>query len=234
MPPSWNFATLLDRLDHWLAGVFAGETPTPPPWRFTTPLDLFDHWQTLIAGLLAIGAAWWTVRATVKSADREIKASQDQTAVAQKQIETTIYFERMRDCDEGVAFFNVLEAAMERVLAEAAFLRTSRIPHLPLSAQSSSAQALNIRKGITKGAFAELRTACLRRGGLAGEFLDLEREIDSFAAQGAAHDGLKEQLDLIEAKATGLRDKAARMGMHLVDSALQLNPPEAPLPPRAR
>ncbi len=37
------------------------------------------------------------------------------------------------------------------------------------------------RECITKGAFAELRAACVRRGGpLTGEFLDLEREIDSF------------------------------------------------------
>jgi hypothetical protein len=42
-------------------------------------------------------AAWRTIRATTKSADREVKASQDQTAVAQKQIETTIDLERNRD-----------------------------------------------------------------------------------------------------------------------------------------
>jgi hypothetical protein len=189
-------------------------------WVQHSRVDQFLYdWQTLIAGVLAVLAAGWTIWATIHSANREIKASQAQTAVAQKQIETAIYFERMRDCDEGIAFFNVLEAAMERVLAETAFLRTSLIPRVPLSAQSESAQALNVRRGITKGAFAELRTTCLRRGGLTSEFLDLEREIDSFAAQGTAHDGLKEQIDIIEAKAIKLRDMAVRMGMHSVDSA---------------
>jgi hypothetical protein len=42
---------------------------------------LYD-WQTLIAGVLAVLAAWGTIRATVESANREIKASQEQTAVA--------------------------------------------------------------------------------------------------------------------------------------------------------
>jgi hypothetical protein len=69
----------------------------PQPWHFTTLLDLVDHWQTLIAGGLAVLAAWRTIRATTQSADREVDASQKQTAVAQKQIETTVQLERQRD-----------------------------------------------------------------------------------------------------------------------------------------
>jgi hypothetical protein len=49
---------------------------------------LYD-WQTLIAGVLAVLAAWRTIRATTQSADREVKASKEQTAVAQKQIEAS-------------------------------------------------------------------------------------------------------------------------------------------------
>jgi hypothetical protein len=72
----------------------------PQPWHFTTLLDLVDHWQTLFAGVLAVLAAWRTIRATVESADREVKASQAQTAVAQKQIETTVRLEQERVASE--------------------------------------------------------------------------------------------------------------------------------------
>jgi hypothetical protein len=85
-----------------------------------------------------------------------------------------------------------------------------------------SVDPLTVRQCITKGAFAELRAACVRQGGsLTGEFLDLEREIDSFAAQWediivnagvsirhGKHAGLGEQLALIERKARALRVKA--------------------------
>jgi hypothetical protein len=41
-----------------------------------------------------------------------------------------------------------------------------------------------LRQCITKGAFAELRAVCVKQGSpLTGDFLDLEREIDSFAGQ---------------------------------------------------
>jgi hypothetical protein len=56
--------------------------PVDAPWHFTTWLDLLDHWQTLAAGILAILAAVGTIWATIKSAGREIEASQAQTAVA--------------------------------------------------------------------------------------------------------------------------------------------------------
>jgi hypothetical protein len=69
-------------------------------WHFTTWLDLLDRWQTLIAGALAVLAAWRTIRATVESANREVEASQAQTAVAQKQIETTVRLEQERVASE--------------------------------------------------------------------------------------------------------------------------------------
>ena len=91
--------------------------------------------------------------------------------------------------------------------------------------QGASEEALTVRQCITKGAFAELRAACIRQGSpLTGEFLDLEREIDSFALQCenryhrsessltirmGKHAGLGDQLALIETKATALREKAA-------------------------
>jgi hypothetical protein len=85
---------------------------------------------------------------------------------------------------------------------------------------------------VTKGAFAELRAACLKQGSpLTGEFLDLEGEIDSFASQGGTyafsaaaaipvrkgiHAGLGAQLILIETMATELRQKAAQDSWGLI------------------
>jgi adenine-specific DNA methylase len=59
------------------------------------------HWQTLAAGILALLAAWRTIRAT------------------NREIETTLRLERRRAAREGYAFHAMLEAAMGRVLAEA-------------------------------------------------------------------------------------------------------------------
>ena len=50
---------------------------------------LYD-WQTFIAGTFAVLAAAGTIWATIRAANREIEASQTQTAVAQKQIDTTV------------------------------------------------------------------------------------------------------------------------------------------------
>jgi hypothetical protein len=186
---------------------------------------LYD-WQTLIAGVLAVLAAWRTIRATVESANREIKASQDQTAVAQKQIETTVRLAEKRDASEARAFRTMLEAAMTQVLAEADWARKTYPRTFTHTTDDVSVEAYTVRRCITKGAFAELRGACIRQGGpLTGEFLYLEGEIDNFALQvgtyafsGAAampvpkgkHASLSEQLTVIEAKATELRVKAAQ------------------------
>ena len=56
--------------------------------------QFFYDWQTIIAGALALLAAWLTVRATKRSTDREIEASQ-------AQIETTIRLERERVSSES-------------------------------------------------------------------------------------------------------------------------------------
>ena len=117
----------------------------------------------------------------------------------------------------------MLNAAMERVLAEAAWAKKT-YPEILTQSQGASEEALTVRQCITKGAFAELRAACIRQGSpLTGEFLDLEREIDSFALQCenryhrprssltirmGKHAGLGDQLALIETKAAVLRQKA--------------------------
>jgi hypothetical protein len=126
----------------------------------------------------------------------------------------------MRNASEALAFHAMLAAAMTRFLAEAAWAGETH-PSILKQKDGASADALAVRRCITKGAFAELRAACVRRGGrLTGAFLDLEREIDSFASQWeesvvqgvlvskGKHAGLGEQLALIETKATELREKA--------------------------
>ena len=47
-----------------------------PLWQF------IDHWQTLLAGVLALVAGAGTVWVTIKSANREITAAQEQTKAA--------------------------------------------------------------------------------------------------------------------------------------------------------
>jgi hypothetical protein len=164
--------------------------------------QVFYNWQTLIAGLLAVLAAWRTIRATTKSADREVAASQAQTAVAQKQIATTLRLDRQRVAREVYAFHATVWAAMEHVLLEV----------------SEAESIFPARRGFSKGAFPELRAACVRCGGLIiRDLLELERDLDIFASQSQGEAGglgelqrtrVHEELGAIEAKATRLQREA--------------------------
>ena len=197
---------------------------------------LLTDWGGVIAGMLALAAAWWTVRATRstardqivaarddadkqiaaarKEADDVVAAAREQTKVTAEQTATTVRLERERALSEARAYRVMLEAAMARVLAEAAWAKAwakEKHPAILTQSQGASAEALVVRQCITKGAFTELRAACVRQGGpLTGEFLDLERQIDSFAMQGedkvinagtlvrwGKHAGLGDQLDWI-------------------------------------
>jgi hypothetical protein len=211
---------------------------TQTPWA--TFWAWVDHWQTLIAGFLAfvagvgtVVAARWAIWVTRSTAKKQIDASREEAdkviAATREQTETTVRLERERVLSEADAFRAMLEAAMARVLAEAAWAGETYLP-IMMQQTGSSVDALTVRTCITKGAFAELRAACVRQGGpLTGDFLDLEREIDSFALQCedrpttmlsvtirmGKHAGLDEQLARIETKAgellqkAVLRDKAA-------------------------
>ena len=110
------------------------------PWHFTTGLDLLDHWQTVIAGVLALVAAFGTIVVTMiiarrqigasrEEADRVIAATRAQTRATVKQTETTVRLDRMRDASEALAFHAMLEAAMARVLTEAAWARKTYPQH---------------------------------------------------------------------------------------------------------
>ncbi len=205
------------------------------PWHFTTWLDLFDHWQTLFAGLLALGAAVWTIRATRSTAkdqidagredaDRVVAAARDQIKVTAEQTATAVRLERERVLSEDNAFHAMLDAAMVRVLNEVEGAKKT-YPQTLSQQAGASVEALVVRQCITKGGFAELRAACVRHGGpFTREFLDLEREIDSFERQWedrpmetdrgviireGKHAGLGKQLHEIGEKANTLRRKIA-------------------------
>ena len=137
------------------------------PWRYTTFVDALDHWQTLVAGVLAFAAGFGTVVATMiiarrqivaarEDADRVIVASRAQTDATFKQTETTVRLEQMRDASEALAFHAMLEAAMARVLAEAAWARETFPQYVgqaqgaSIDAKGASLDALTVRQCITK------------------------------------------------------------------------------------
>ena len=74
------------------------------PWHFTTCLDALDHWQTVIAGVLALAAGFFTVVATMIIARRQIAASREEAdrviAATREQTETTVRLERERVSSE--------------------------------------------------------------------------------------------------------------------------------------
>jgi hypothetical protein len=170
--------------------------------RWNLPQFLYN-WQNLIAGGLALVAGLITVW------------------VINKQIKTTVRLEQDRIASEASAFHAMLKAAMERFQAEAAWARQVS-PHFFSEEESgpSSIETHVVRQCITKGAFAELRAACVRHGGpLTGDFLDLEREIDTFAQQyeprpyaapmGEKRVSFRDRFISIETKAAELGQKAA-------------------------
>jgi hypothetical protein len=128
---------------------------SPQSWQFTTWLDLFDHWQTLAAGLFALLAAIgtiWATRSTASSqiaaareqADRMVDAAREQASVTAEQTSQTIYLARVRDAGETQAFRALLEAAMARVLAEAAWAKET-YPQILAQKSGSSVEALTVR-----------------------------------------------------------------------------------------
>ncbi len=179
-------------------------------------LQCVDHWQTLITGLLALSAAWLTIRSTNKAATREISAAQEQTKVAQEQIAVTKLLERRRIARESYAFFAMLEAAMVCIVEDVEAAR--KIFKGPGDSRRTAYAA---RQRVKKPAFEDLRTACLHSGGqLTKPFLRLDKEIDDFAAQYTTESnvvpsitfdeeaGLDDQLLSIEQQAVSLRDEA--------------------------
>ena len=122
----------------------------------------------LLAGVLTVvvtrRVANRQIAASREEADRVIAATREQTRATFKQTETAVDLEQMRNASEALAFHAMLEAAMARVLAEAAWARETH-PNILKQADGASVDALAVRQCITKGAFAEL--APLASGGAA-------------------------------------------------------------------
>src|SRR6516164_11374331 len=200
-----------------------GATKAASMYEIKEPLWQFiDHWQTLLAGVLALVAGAGTVWVTIKSANREITAAQEQTKAAQHQTEVTREIERRRIAREGYAFHTMLEAAMAIVIED---VEATRKSWSSLPADHHSPQAYAARQRVKRTGFAELRGAFLRFGGpLTEPFLRLDKEIDDYSSQWITRfnpvsstsqnigvsAGLHPQLDSIERQATTLRDEAAR------------------------
>jgi hypothetical protein len=100
------------------------------PWHFTTWRDLLDHWQTLIAGVLALVAAFGTVAATMiiarrqiaasrEEADEVIAATREQTKVTAEQTATTVRLERDRVLSEVDALRKSLAVELRLQIARA-------------------------------------------------------------------------------------------------------------------
>jgi len=175
-----------------------------PFWQFV------DHWQTLATGGLAMLAAGLTILFTNLAANREV-------AAAHRQIESTKRIERRRIAREAYAFYATLEAAM--VIAMEGI--TAAREELPNIGHDSgwSIPAYRARQSIRKMAFNDIRSACLRYGGLLTlQFLRFDKATDDFANQVrefpvgtgkmGLHTGLRDQLDQIELQAASLRDEA--------------------------
>jgi hypothetical protein len=148
-----------------------------PAWLV---LQMLGYWQTLIAGLLAVGAAVFTIRATVRSADREIEAANRQIRTAQRQIDITLTLDRRRTADETHAFLVAVESAAGTVVANVCAAR----PMVPQSAsQAATPVAYQARQRVISPIFTDLRPACVRLGGdLTPLFVRLGQAICAFAA----------------------------------------------------
>ena len=164
-------------------------------------IDLLDHWQTLFAGILALLAGFGTVVATMidshagrslplarkpKGDRRDPRADLGHCRADPRRPNVC----KGSRCKRSQSVSRHARSGDGRVLAEAAWARETypqilaQAQGASIDAQAASVDALVVRQCITKGAFAELRAACVRQGGpLTGDFLDLEREIDSFAGQ---------------------------------------------------
>jgi hypothetical protein len=113
----------------------------------------------------------------------------------------------------------MLDAVMARVLADAEKARRTDTRANKVNGESDVVYA--VRQSFAKHAFPEFLAACVKFGRFnTAEFLDLENDIDDFASKWremptaglnkrvGLHAGLEEEIAVIEAKATRLRQQA--------------------------
>jgi hypothetical protein len=156
---------------------------------YTGFLKYLYDWQTLIAGIMAVGAAVVTIWATIRSADREVEAANRQVEAAQRQINITIEIDRRRTIYETNAFLVALESAVG-VVADSVHKARIMVPKpggLPIPAYQA-------RQIMLCPLFPDLRPASVRLGGrLTPLFVRLDKDLSAFAANwipGQASNGM--------------------------------------------
>jgi hypothetical protein len=175
-------------------------------------IQCVQSWQTLIAGVLALIAAWATIKATQKSASMEVEAAKAQT-------ESALLVERRRIAREGYSFAAMLEAAMKSVLDDVELARK-----VIKDQKADTKDAYEARQSIKKSGFIDLRSALVKQGGrLALPFLRLEKAIDALSSKWyemptagkdvkvGKIDTLGTELNSIELQAKALQDEAAEV-----------------------
>ena len=183
--------------------------------------DLLFRWQTFITGCLALIAAGLTIRETRNAADRQVRAAGQQVRAAGEQTEAMRTIERRRIARGAYAFYAMMDAAMESVLADVEGARKMIAVHTADPGRDRPRIAYEARTRVKQAGFSELRTACLRYGSqqVTPAFLRLDKAINDLSSASkvptvggnagiiAVPEGLPEELDHIEALAKELRDK---------------------------
>jgi hypothetical protein len=198
-------------------------------------LVVVGYWQTLATGVLAVLAAFGTIWATVQSANREIKAANDQVAMARRQIETMLILDRKRDATERSRFLIALGAAARAVIASVAMARQMVPPGPPAAAPTPL--AYQGRQRVLCPLFSDLRGACVRLGGdITLLFVTLDQDITAFSANwipdqsinGLAHrvgdtQSFHSELDRIENMAKALLDTSGLQNERCEDELQSLS-----------
>lgn len=217
-----------------VASGFALTAETCAPSIHSCAYEFFKDQGSAVAGLLAVLAAWWTIRETRRQANREIAVAQSQTRMAQRQIETTLRIEARQNAEERQGFLAMMVAAMRVTLGEITLAEG-------LAKQTDdgfSQLAAEARLIITRTGYQELRQACVRIGGAYSQpFLHLDREITSLAAPVTKQDyndgfnsrttthavapssNLSQKLTYVRGLASDLFDQASE-GLKLADAAV--------------
>jgi hypothetical protein len=174
--------------------------------------QLAYDWQSLVAGILALGAG---VVAYCGAAD-QAKVARDQIAQSQKS-------ERRRIARESHAFAETLRASTALVVEEAGEA-LKLFPNVPPGDPGQSPEAYAARQRISKTGFSDLRVAFIRLGGeLTEQFFRLNAQIDHFADQWMTpsrttsdmirfgkHYGFNDQLNQIIQLARSLEEEAVK------------------------
>jgi hypothetical protein len=198
----------------FFAGVFVRSCLEQSTWKHLTG-ELWE-WQTLIVGVLALIAGVGTILTTRHAAAEQVGA-------AQRQTDEMRTMERRRIVREAYAFYVMMDAATESVLADVEGARKMIAASTAEPSRDRPRIAYEARTKVKQAGFPELRTACLRYGSqqVTSAFLRLDKTINdlSSASKVRPHwlggnagmigepEGIPLELDHIEALAKGLRDR---------------------------